>query len=233
MGDEHGVLEMGGRLAVLCDDRPAIVENADGWHTGIDHGFDGQRHARHEDGRLAIGPVVWHLRFLVQAAAHAMAHELAHDTEAPGFHKGLHGAAQVGQAAAGAGMGNGLKQRLLGGGKQEAGFGRDVAGSHRGGVVANEAAFDDADVDFDDVPRHDPPGSTDAMDDFLIDGNTDLPGEAAVIQEGTAAIMLAHQFAGEAVDFASGAAGRDFAGKLQQDGGCGFSCHPHRLDLAR
>jgi len=207
IGDEDGVLEVGGGFAVFGDDGPAVFEDADGGDAGVDHRLDGEGHAGHEGGGFAAGTEVGDLGFLVEAAADAVADEFADDGEASGFDEFLDGAAEVGEFAAGAGPVDGLVEGLLGDGEEAFGFVGNFASGDGGGVVADEAAFDDADVDLDDVSGLDAAGAADAVDDFLVDGDADLAGEAAVAEKGAFAVVLAHELGGEFVDFAGGFSG--------------------------
>lgn len=232
-GHEDGVFEMRGRLAILGDDGPAVVENAHGSHATIDHRFDGEGHAGHEDGAFALRPVVGNLGFLVEAPADAMADKLANDAEAMADDEVLDGSAKIAQPTAGTGVGNRLEQRLLSDSQQSFGIVRDVARGDGGGVVADETGLDDANVDFDDIARHDSPRTTDAMNDLLVYGNADVAGKPPVSKKGAFAVVFAHEFGGTAVDLAGGAAGSDFTGERLEDLRGNSSGGAHQFDFAR
>ena len=167
----------------------------------------------------------------MQVAADAVADELAHDGEAERLHVGLDRAAELGQALAGAGVGNRGEQGLLGGDEQAARFFGNLADRHGHRVVADPAALDDADVDLHHVPRLDAAGSADAVDDLLVDRDADLSAEAAVAEEGALAIALAHQFERELVDLQRGASRPHGLGEVLQDGACGLPGDPHAGDV--
>ncbi len=145
----------------------------------------------------------------------------------------LHRATQVGEFATGAGMPDCFEERLLGGGQQTFRVQRDVPRGHGGGVVADEAAFDDADVDFDDIAGLDEARTADAVDDLLVDGNAGVAGKSAVAEKGALAIVLAHQLGGQEVDLAGGSAGHDFLGESLEDRRGDGAGGPHEFDFTR
>ena len=225
------MLEMGRWFFVLGDDRPAIVENPNRRDARVDHGFDGEGHAGHQDGRFSGGAVVRHLRLLVEAAADTVPYELTDDREATRPRKFLHGAAEVGKAATGAGVLDRFKKGLLSHCQQSLGFQRDVASRNRGRVVTDEAAFDNPDVNLDDVSRLDLAESADAVNHLLIDRDADGAGKSSITEEGALAIMLAHHFGGELVDLSGGPAGPDLLGKRLEDRRGDGTCRAHEFDF--
>ena len=89
-------------------------------------------------------------------------------------------------------------------------FGADRSNGDAGGVVADPAVFDDADVDFDNVAiLNDAAGPANAVHYLLIDGNADLAGESLVAKEGTAAARIGHELGGSSVDLCGADAGTD------------------------
>ena len=130
-------------------------------------------------------------------------------------------------------MANRLEERLLGGGQQALRFQRNVARGNGGGVVADEAAFDDADIDLDDVAGQDLARSADAVNHFLVDGDAGIAGKPAVVEKGAPAVVLAHQLRRKLVDLAGGAAGNDLLGEGLEDGGGDRAGGAHEFDLAR
>ena len=169
----------------------------------------------------------------MEAAADAVADKFADDGETVGLGEFFDGATEVGQATTRTGVTDGFEQGLFGDGEQALGFERDVAGGHGGGVVADESAFHDADVDFHDIAGLDLAGAADAVDDFFVDGDAGVAGKAAVAEEGAFAVVLAHEVGGVLVDLAGGAARGDFFGQCLKDGRGNGASVAHEVDFTR
>ena len=149
-GDEDGVLEMGGRLAIGGDDGPAVGELADLRAAQVDHGLDGDGHAGLELG-FDLAAVVGDVRFLVQGSANAVPHKFADDTVAALDHEVLDGFGNMMDAVAGAGLADADGEGFLGLFEKARGGRGNLAHGNGGGGVANPAVEDDADVELDDV----------------------------------------------------------------------------------
>src|SRR5882724_5860598 len=80
--DQHGVLELGRKGAVLGHRGPIVVQHFDFVAADVDHRLDREGHARLEAIAFAPVPVVLHLRLIVELAADAVADEIAHDRAA-------------------------------------------------------------------------------------------------------------------------------------------------------
>ena len=89
-------------------------------------------------------------------------------------------------------------------------FGADCTDGDAGGIVADPAVFDDADVDFDNVAiLNDAAGPANAVDHLLIDGDADLAGESFVAKERTAGARIGHKLGCSGVDLCGADAGTD------------------------
>ncbi len=78
-------------------------------------------------------------------------------------------------------MGNGSVQGFLGGAEQLMHFGRDGPDRNTGGVVAEPAIFDDANIELHDIPvLNDAAGPANAMHDFFIQGDANLARKSLV-----------------------------------------------------
>src|SRR5687767_1380860 len=82
--DEHRVLEMSRKRAVLGHGRPAVGQRLHLGPAGVDHGLDGEHQARLQPHARAAAAVVRDGRVLVKGPADAVTHEIAHDGEAVG-----------------------------------------------------------------------------------------------------------------------------------------------------
>ena len=119
----------------------------------------------------------------MEGAADAMADEFADDAVTAGDDEVFDGLGDMVDAVAGAGLFDADGEGLLGFGEEADGGGGDGADGDGGGGVADPAAEDDADVEFDDVGVLDAAGTADAVDDFVVDGDADVAGEAAVVED--------------------------------------------------
>src|ERR1700748_2588819 len=72
LGDQQGVLELRGPLAVFGDDGPAVVPDFVVQRAEVDHRFDGERHSRFEDGGDGRLVVVQHNQPVVKGGADAV-----------------------------------------------------------------------------------------------------------------------------------------------------------------
>src|SRR5687768_7469389 len=78
-GDDDGVLEVGAGLAVSGDGGPAVAEDVHFGHAHVDHGFDGENHARLETELDLAVVEVGDLGLFVELLADAVAYELLDD----------------------------------------------------------------------------------------------------------------------------------------------------------
>ena len=82
--------------------------------------------------------------------------------------------ANVAEAAAGMDALDGVVQDLFGDGEEAFGFGFDDADWDAHGGIADPSVANDADIQFDHVTVADLARSSDAVDDFFIDGNANV-----------------------------------------------------------
>src|SRR5690606_9402942 len=78
IGDQNGMFPLRREAAIARDDGPAVGEGAYVAPPGVDHGFDGEDHARFEALARAGLAIVQHLRILVELAAHTVTTVFAH-----------------------------------------------------------------------------------------------------------------------------------------------------------
>ena len=101
---------MGGWFAIGGDDCPAVSQNFHAAGAHVDHGLDGEDHAGLELRAGAFAAVIRDLRLLVELAADAVADKFADDAVAVGDDLILDGGAQIAEAAALGGEGDGEVQ---------------------------------------------------------------------------------------------------------------------------
>src|SRR5690349_13580344 len=82
VGDQQGVLELGGPLAVLGDHRPAVVPDLVVQTAEVDHRFDGERHAGLDDGGHRRLVVVQDDQSVVKRGTDAVAGEVTNNVVA-------------------------------------------------------------------------------------------------------------------------------------------------------
>ncbi len=176
----------------------------------IDHGLDGEHHAGLEARAGALAAIIGDLRLLVQLAPDAVADEFPHDAVAIGDDLVLDGGAQIAEAAPLGGEGDGD-----GAGHSSVTWSRRwTAGSMTptGMVVAvspTQPLTMTPMSSFTMSPYWMRRRAADAVHDLVIDGDADIAGEAAVIEEGALRIGLAHEGGGGAIHLAGGDAGLD------------------------
>ena len=83
-------------------------------------------------------------------------------------------------------------------------------------IVADPAVIVDADVDFDDIAILNDTRAADAMNDFFVDRNADVPWELAVTEKGTGGACGLDGGDGDAIYLGGGHAGVDFRSCLQK-----------------
>jgi len=226
------VLEVGGGFAIGGDDGPAVGELAHLGAPHVDHRLDGDGHAGLELG-LDFAAIIGDVRLLMEGAPDAVTDELADDAVAVGDNEVFDGLGDVVDAIAGVGLLNADGESFLRFGKEPHGGGRDVADGDGGGGVADPAAEDDADVELDDVGVLDAASATDTMDDFVVDRDTDVAGEPAIMEEGAASAPFVDEARGELVDLAGGDTGHDGEGDFLKDFAGGAATGAHALDFVR
>src|SRR5690606_17229750 len=69
VGDQHGVLPLGGKAVVARDDGPAIGQCANFLASGIDHGLDGKYHAGLKADACARLAIMQYLGILMELSA--------------------------------------------------------------------------------------------------------------------------------------------------------------------
>ena len=85
IGDQYGVLPLRGKAAVFGDHSPVILKQSGLFVAGIDHGLDGEGHARFYCQPGARGAVVQNLRVFMEHPADAVTAVFAHHGEAVAF----------------------------------------------------------------------------------------------------------------------------------------------------
>ena len=78
IGDQDGVLPLGGKAAILGDDGPLVWQQFHVTFAGVDHGFNGEGHTRFNNDTGARAAVVQHLRVFVEDFADTMPTVLAY-----------------------------------------------------------------------------------------------------------------------------------------------------------
>ena len=176
---------MGRTLPILCTHRPAIRLSLHLKCSLVDHRFDGQGHARLQHGPLAWAAKVRHLGILMQFAPNTMSTKIAHDRVSGRLSQGLDRMANVTNSVAGPCHLDGRGQALLSGVAQTLALSVHRPHANRGGVIADEAFSDDANIQADQVAGIDDLRTGNAMHHFVIERNTRLPRKSTISKERT------------------------------------------------
>jgi len=170
LGHQDRVFPLCGQRMVTGDDGPAIVHLFDIALTGVDHGLDGEHHAGFEFFQRARFTVMQDLRFFVENFANAVTAKLSHDGETMAFSEHLNGVADIASARAGLNLDNAVPHGFIGQLTQSFGSNRAIAYDEHAAGVAVPTAFDDSDVNIDDVTFLQNLVAGNAVADLVIDG---------------------------------------------------------------
>ena len=224
------MFEVGGRFSIGGDDGPTVGELADLGATEVDHGFDGDGHAGLELG-FDFATIVGDVGFLVQRTSDAVADKFADDAVTVGDDEVFDGFGDVMDAVTGAGLVDANRERFLGFLEKPGRGRRDFADGNCRGSVADPAVQDNADIEFDDVGVLNASGAADAMDNFVVNGNADVAGESAVVEEGAASAALVDEPGNEFINLAGGNTWDDGKGGFFEDFTGRAATAPHGLDF--
>ena len=182
IGDDQGMFPLGRQAAVFGDDGPIVIEHFNLAFAGIDHGLDGEGHARFNDDARARAAVVQHLWFLVEDFADAVATVFTHDGKVVGLGVLLDGVADVTEVDAGFDHLDAQFHAFVADAHQSLGENAGLADEEHFAGVAVVAVFDDGDVDIDDVAIFQFFVTGNAVADLMIHRGADGFGEAVVVQ---------------------------------------------------
>lgn len=168
VGDQNGVLEMRGGLAVGGDGGPPVRKDADFFGSQIDHGLDGEGHARFEFWADAAFSKIGNLGIFMETASDAVSNKFANDAEAIFNGFGFDEIGNVADAVSGPGEFHSAAQNALGDCEESLGFGGDDSNGDRSGIVSNPSIANDPDIHFNDVAVGDGSGPSDAMNDLFV-----------------------------------------------------------------
>src|SRR5258706_12170581 len=139
---EHGVLPLRRQAVVLRHYRPAVRQLADAGAAGVDHWFDGERHARDQLQSGARTAVVQDLRLFMEFAADPVTAKFAHDAAAITLGAALDRVANVAQAGAGAHFGDAAPHTFVRDFAEAARLDRRIADKIHGAGIAAGARLD-------------------------------------------------------------------------------------------
>src|SRR5690554_454741 len=186
LGDQQGVLPLGGEAAVLGHRGPAVAEHLGAVVADVDHRLDGEAHAGGElDVRLGgVAVVVQHLGVLVEAGADAVAAEVPHHRVAAHLGVALDGPGQLGEARAGAHQGDAAVEALLGDAAEALALDDLADHEHHAGVAVVAVGGPHGDVQVHDVALLQLLAVVgDAVADHVVDGGAHRLGKAVVVQD--------------------------------------------------
>ncbi len=199
----------------------------------VDHGLDGEAHARFQL-QLAAVAVVQDLRLFVELGTDAVAAVVAHHGETGLFDDGLDHGADLGDAHARTHLLDGGVEAILGNLAQLAAQGRGLAHDEHGGGVAVVAILDDGDVQVDDVPFPQLLVVGNAVADHVVDRGADGLGEAVVIERcGNGLLYVDDVVMAQGVQFVCGDACLDVGGDHDQHVGSQLAGNAHLFNLFR
>ena len=136
---------------VFGDDGPAVAKLLDLSLAGIDHGLNGEGHARLNDFQCAGSAVVQNLGLFVELFADAVPTKLSHNGVALAFGKALDGMSNVAQMHPRFDHHDAVPHGLMGDLAQALGRNGAFATNEHATGVAMPTVFDHGDVDIDDV----------------------------------------------------------------------------------
>ena len=216
LGDHELDLPLGGVGAVGGSHGPAVgVVHRDLRGACVDHGLDGEAHARDEHGALTGLADEADEGVLVELEADAVAAELADHVEAGGLDAALDGVGHVSEVCPGL---DGRETRLdgLAGDLHEAAaLVGDLADAEHAAGVREVAVEDGGAVDVDDVAvAQDVVVGGDAVADNVVDARADALGVALVVEVGGDAAVVDGVVVDPLVDLGGGHAGADILGDV-------------------
>jgi len=199
---------MGTGFAITGHRCPPVGKNLHFGRTHIHHRLNRDDHAWLKPCLDFPGIIIGHLGFLVKFPPQAVAHKLFHHGKTKAFYKGFHATADLAEHFSWLSECDCSMEGLLGSPQQLMDFWADGPNRNTGGIVTDPAILHNTDVDFDNVAiLNNSPGSANAMNDLLIEGNTNLAGKAPVVQKGTPACSIGHELGGGGVNFCGTDAG--------------------------
>jgi hypothetical protein len=179
------VFPLGGQGPVLGHDSPAVGQLPGFAFAGVEHGFDGEHHARLEFDPFPGPAIVQHLQVLVVDLAYAVAAVFAHHAETLAVSNRLDGMADVAQCGAGLDLPDPGQHGFVSRCDQAPGQHAGGADKKHAAGVAEPAVLDDGDVDVDDVALFQNfVGRGDAVAHHLVDGGQYGLGIAEVAHVG-------------------------------------------------
>src|ERR1700719_1789547 len=169
---------------ILRDDGPTVRQQAHIASSGIDHGLDGEGHARRQRKAGARFAVMQHLWVFMVDPAYAVAAVLPHHREAIGFRVSLDGMPNVAQLGTGPHLPNAAPHGLVTGNGQAPGENGGIADKVHAAGVPMESVPDHGDIDIDDVTALQALVTGDAVTHDVVDRGTNGLWEASVVQVG-------------------------------------------------
>ena len=186
------MLPLGGVAAVLRDRGPAVGEDLHVPLAGVDHGLDGERHARLDPHSRPGLPVVEDLRLLVEHPPDTVAAELAHDGAVVALGMVLDRVPDVAEPGARPHPLDPAPHALAADPGDPLADERRLADEEHAAGIAVVAILDHRDVDVDDVAVLQPPIARDAVADHVVDRRADGLRKAAVVEWGGDRLLLLH-----------------------------------------
>ncbi len=182
IGDKYGVFPLGRQTAVLGDDGPIIRQQLHMAFAGIDHWFDGERHAGLQcltGTRLSI---VQDLRILVKFPANTVSAIFPHDGIMARFSVLLDGMTDVPETYPRLDHFDADFHAFIGGLDQPLRQHRWRAHEKHLAGVPMVAILDDGNIDVDNVAVLELLDARDTVADHVVDGRADGFGKSLVIQ---------------------------------------------------
>ncbi len=227
------MLELCGQGPVAGHRSPAVLQDLHAPVAQVDHGFDGEEHARTQFLTGAIVAVVQDVRGVMEHLSQAVTAEVAHDCAALALRIFLDGRADVADAGAWLDHADAAHHRFVGDVDQTLRLQLGLASIEHAAGVAVPAIDDDGDVDIDDVAVLQHPLPRNAMTDDMVDRSADRLREAAIVQRCGDGPVVGDVFMADAVQLSGGHA-RFHVGRDQVQGLGGQPARlPHALERLR
>ena len=151
VGDRQRVLELGRKRTVAGYRGPTVVEQFDREFTGVDHRFDGEKHARPKTHAGPGRAVMQHAGRGVENLPEAMAAKIAHHGKAISLDERLDGVANIAQGRARLGGGDAAHHRFIGHVDQPARLDVDFTDRKHPAAVTMPTVQRRGHVDIDDI----------------------------------------------------------------------------------
>ena len=193
VGDQNGVLEMRGGLAVGGDGGPLVRKDADFFGSQIDHGLDGEGHARFEFWADAAFSKIGNLGIFMETAADAVSNKFANDAEAIFNGFGFDKVGDISNSVARTNKTNGIIKDCFRDRQETLGGGVGYSNRNGSGIVANPAVTNYSDIHLDNIPVLDTAGTTDAMNDLFIETDANMPWEFFISEESAFDSSVGHE----------------------------------------